>query len=168
MTVFKIINLHSARFDCTFGRGCPGICCHNGRPPVYADEAQRIDRILDRVLPLLRPVARALVSARGYLSRRHKAGQPMARVAAGWCVFFNEGCVLHRLGAAEGDAFRYKPWTCAVFPLSKDENGRWLVRQKGVDGEIWELPCLDPHSTAVPAAESLRSEVALVRAWEDR
>ena len=168
MSDFKVINLHTARFDCTFGRGCEGICCRNGRPPVYADEAERIDRILDDILPLLRPEARAVVTALGYLSRRRKAGQPMARVAAGWCVFFNRGCVLHTLGADEGDAFRYKPWVCAVFPLSKDAHGRWLVRQKGYAGEAWDLPCLDAQASTVAAAESLRDEVALVQAWEQR
>ena len=155
MSDFKVINLHTARFDCTFGRGCEGVCCRNGRPPVYADEAERIDRILDDILPLLRPEARAVVTALGYLSRRRKAGQPMARVAAGWCVFFNRGCVLHTLGAAEGDAFRYKPWVCAVFPLSKDARGRWLVRQKGYAGEAWDLPCLDAQASKVAAAVSL-------------
>ena len=93
-----ILNLDSARFDCTFGRGCEGVCCHNGRPPVHPEEAKRIDQQMDRILPLLRPPARDLVSQVGYLSRRRKAGQPMARVADGWCVFFNRGCVLHRLG----------------------------------------------------------------------
>jgi hypothetical protein len=168
MTAFKVINLHEARFECTFGRGCEGVCCRNGRPPVDASEAQRIEALLPRVLPLLRAQARAAVSEGGFLSRRRKSGERMARVVDGWCVFFNAGCVLHRLGAAEGDAFRYKPWTCAVFPLSPDARGRWIVRQKGYAGEIWELPCLDPGSTAVPAQESLREKLALVQAWEER
>lgn len=163
-----IVNLRTARFDCTFGRGCEGICCRNGRPPVYAEEAARIEAAAPRWLPLLREPARAVVEREGWLSRRRKAGQPMARVAGGWCVFFERGCVLHRLGAAEGDSFRYKPWTCAVFPLSKDDRGHWHVRQKGHDGEIWELPCLDPASTTVPAATSLQPEIALVTAWEHR
>jgi hypothetical protein len=120
---------------------------------------------MDRVLPLLRPLARDLVSQVGYLSRRRKAGQPMARVADGWCVFFNRGCVLHRLGEAEGDPFRYKPGTCSAFPLEADRRGRWHVRQKGYQGEIWDLACLDPDSSTVPAATSLRAEIALVQSW---
>jgi hypothetical protein len=131
---------------------------------VYADEAQRIDENLHRILPLLRPEARAAVDKAGYLSRRRKAGQPLARVVAGWCVFFNQGCALHRLGAIEGAAFRYKPWVCAVFPLAKDQRNRWYVRQKGYKGEIWELACLDPSASAVAAAVSLREEAALVEA----
>jgi len=160
-----VLNLESARFDCTFGRGCEGVCCRNGRPPVYAEEAARIDARLERILPLLRPAARELVGEAGYLSARRKAGQPLARVADGWCVFFNRGCVLHRLGEAEGDAFRYKPSVCAVFPLDTNGHGRWYVRQKGYEGEIWDLPCLDPAASAVPAATSLRAELALVQSW---
>lgn len=160
-----VLNLDSARFDCTFGRGCEGVCCRNGRPPVYAEEAARIDERIDRILPLLRPPARGLVSKVGYLSGRRKAGQPMARVADGWCVFFNQGCVLHRLGQAEGDPFRYKPAICSAFPLAMDSRGRWYVRQKGFEGEIWDLACLDPDSSTVPAAVSLRSEIALVQTW---
>jgi hypothetical protein len=163
-----VINLATARFECTFGRGCEGVCCRDGRPPVYADEAQRIDDNLHRILPLLRPEARAMVTGHGYLSRRRKAGMPMARVVAGWCVFFNRGCTLHRLGAAEGAAFRYKPGLCAVFPLAKDQPGRWYVRQKGYKRESWDLPCLDPESSNVPAAVSLQHETALVEDWESQ
>jgi Protein of unknown function (DUF3109) len=160
-----LLNLDSARFECTFDRGCDGVCCRDGRPPVYADEAQRIDDNLHRILPLLRPEARAMVARGGYLSRRRKAGQTMTRVVAGWCVFFNQGCALHRLGAAEGAAFRYKPWVCAVFPLAQDQRARWYVRQKGYKRELWDLACLDPASSAVPAAESLKEETTLVEEW---
>ena len=59
-------------------------------------------RNLHRILPLLRPEAGAAVDKGGYVSRRQKAGLPMTRVVAGWCVFFNQGCALHRLGSAEG------------------------------------------------------------------
>ena len=161
-----VLNLENARFDCTFGRGCEGLCCRNGRPPVYAEEVRRIDENLHRILPLLRPAARAALNKEGYLSRRIKAGQRLARVVGGWCVFFNQGCVLHRLGADEGAPFRYKPWTCAVFPLAKDARDRWYVRQKGYAGEIWDLPCLDPAASAVPAATSLQQEIGLVDDWE--
>ncbi len=161
-----MINLESARFECTFARGCDGVCCRDGRPPVYSDEVQRIDDNLDRILPLLRAEAREAVDDCGYLSRRRKAGQPLARVVAGWCVFFNDGCVLHRLGAEEGDAFRYKPGVCAMFPLAKDQRDRWYVRQKGYKAEKWNLACLDPRSSSVPAAVSLRHETELVEGWE--
>ena len=162
-----IVNIGEAKFDCTFGRGCDGICCRNGRPPVYADEIERIDANLEQLLPALRPEARVMVERDGYISRRRKAGQPMMRVAARWCVFFNQGCVLHRFGAAQGDAFRYKPWVCAVFPIDKDPKGRWYVRQKGFNGEIWDLPCLDPTATTVRAQDSLHAEIAVVERLAD-
>jgi Protein of unknown function (DUF3109) len=161
-----VLNLDSARFECTFGRGCEGVCCRNGRPPVYQDEAHRIGANLDRILPLLRPEARAVVRRSGYLSRRRKAGQRTARVVGGWCVFFNRGCVLHQLGAVEGTPFLYKPGVCAMFPLAKDRRDRWYVRQKGYKGEAWDLACLDPVSSGMPAATSLRYETALVEGWE--
>lgn len=162
----RVLNVETARFDCTFGRGCEGVCCRNGRPPVFPEEVRQIDGHLERILPLLRPEARTAVENGGYLSRRRKAGQSMARVVAGWCVFFNQGCALHRLGATEGAPFRYKPWICAVFPLAKDARDRWYVRQKDYKGEIWNLPCLDPRSSTVSAAISLQQEVALVEEWE--
>jgi len=159
---FAILNLEQARFECIYGRGCDGVCCRAGRPPVYTDDAARIDANLHRVLPELRPEARAMVEKEGYVSRRRKDGQPAMRVAAGWCVFFNQGCVLHRLGAEERDPLRYKPWACAVFPISRVGGGPWHVRQKGLLGEKWELGCLDPAATTVRAAESLRAEIAVV------
>ena len=134
MTSLPVLNLAEATFDCSFGRGCDGICCQNGRPSVYPEEQARIDKGLKKFLPHLRPEARALIEKEGYLSRRVKMGAPMmARPSKGWCVFFNEGCVLHKVGAEEGDKYRYKPSLCALFPLAKDENDQWYVRQHGVE-----------------------------------
>lgn len=159
-----LLNGEEARFDCIFGRGCEGICCRNGRPPVYPDERARIDGSLAAILPALRPEARALVEREGYLSRRVKAGgAPMLRVADGWCVFFHKGCVLHRAGEAEGDKFRYKPSACALFPLDRDRQGRWFVRQRGRPRERWDLFCLDPAASPLPAVASLQEEIALAR-----
>jgi Fe-S-cluster containining protein len=163
---FPILNAEQARFECTFGRGCEGLCCRNGRPMVYPEEAARIEPHLEELLPELRPEACEAVRKQGYLSRRRKSGQPMVRVVKGWCIFFNGGCVLHRLGAREGDAYRYKPWVCSVFPISRDGRGRWYVRQKGLFGEIWDLPCLDPPVSTVSARDSLQAEIALVERFE--
>jgi hypothetical protein len=161
-TELPVLNLAEATFECTFGRGCAGVCCQNGRPPVKAEEAERIDRNLHKFLPLLRPQARAVVEKDGYRSRRIKAGNPMLRVVSGWCVFFHQGCVLHKVGMEEGDKFRYKPAPCALFPLDHDDHGHWYVRQHGYKGERWaELFCLAPSNTTVPAAESLVEELAL-------
>src|SRR5207302_9027683 len=96
-----VLNQTEAKYECIFGRGCDGICCQNGRPPIYPEEKERLDASLDRILPLLRPGARAVIQKQGYLSRRLYDGLPIARVAGGWCVFFNQGCILHKLGAED-------------------------------------------------------------------
>lgn len=157
-----ILNLAVARFECTFGRGCEGVCCKDGRPLIYPEEIVLLDANRDKFLPLLRPEARAVVERKGYLMpRRVRLGQRVARSAGGWCVFFNQGCALHRLGADEGDKFKYKPAVCSLWPLQQDEHDRWYVRQKGYKGERWNLFCLDPSPTAPAAAETLRDELAL-------
>jgi len=84
----------------------------------------------------------------------------MVRVSGGWCVFFNQGCVLHKVGAADGDPFRYKPTQCALFPLEPDADG-WYVRQWGYRDEKWDLFCLNPAASPRPAVESLAGELAL-------
>ena len=155
-----VTNAATATFDCVFGRGCDGICCQNGRPSVGRAEQAAIRKVLTRVLPHLRPEARKLVKAEGFLSRRKKLGQPMLRVVGGWCVMFNGGCVLHKVGAEDGDAYQYKPTQCALFPLEKGEQG-WYVRQWGYDGEQWDLFCLNPKESKRPAVEGLDGELAL-------
>lgn len=157
-----VINGETARFECTYGRGCEGICCQQGRPPVDTAQQGRIDRLRKRWLPLLRPEARALVEKEGWLSKRVKAGDRMVRVSAKWCVFFNKGCVLHTLGAEDGDPMGYKPEACALFPLEKDDKGGWYVRQKGYKGEQWnELFCLAGKGETPLAVKSLACEMVL-------
>jgi hypothetical protein len=161
-TTLPVLNL-DVGYECIYGRGCDGICCQNGRPPVSAQEQQRIDDNLDKFLPHLSDEARKLVEKDGYLSKRIKAGMPMMRVVDGWCVFFNAGCVLHKVGAIEGDKFRYKPAPCSLFPLEQDDQDRWYVRQHGYKGEKWDLFCLAPGESAVSAAQSLAEEMALAQ-----
>lgn len=156
-----VINVAEAKFECVFGRGCDGICCQNGRPLVYPEEVERLGANLDKFLPELRPEARALVEKKGFLSNRTKLGLPIVRVQGGWCVFFNGGCVLHKVGAQEGDKYLYKPIACALFPVSKDEHDRWYIRQKGYKTEKWDLFCLDPQTSPVLARDSLKEEIAL-------
>lgn len=88
----------------------------------------------------------------------------MLRVVSGWCIFFNDGCVLHRLGLAEGDKFRYKPRACATFPLEHHAVRGWYVRQKGVLREAWDLRCLDPATTEAAASATLTEELTLIQA----
>jgi hypothetical protein len=162
-TSLPVINLSEAKFECIYGRGCDGICCRNGRPGVYPEEVERLDANMHKFLPHLRPEARRLIEAQGYVSNRRKGGLPMLRVVGGWCVFFHQGCVLHKVGAAEGDKYRYKPAPCALFPLAKTDAGEWYVRQKGVEGEVWDLFCLDPAASPRPATQSLREELEMAQ-----
>ncbi|HJZ60140.1 MAG TPA: DUF3109 family protein [Gemmataceae bacterium] len=162
-----VANANTATFECTFGRGCEGICCRNGRPSVDPDEQARINRVLARALPLLRPEAREVIEADGFVSNRTKLGQPMVRVAGGWCVFFNNGCVLHTLGAEDGAALQYKPSQCALFPLEQADDGDWYVRQWGYRGEQWDLFCLNPANTTVKGIESLAGELALAASFDE-
>jgi Fe-S-cluster containining protein len=156
-----VLNGEDATFECTFGRGCDGICCQNGRPMLYPDESERTKENLHKFLPEMRPESRKLVERDGFLSRRRRFGLPMIRVQGGWCVFFNRGCVLHKVGGAEGDVFKYKPIVCALFPLGKDENDQWYVRQWGYKGEKWDLFCLNPNNTSIRAVDSCAGELAL-------
>ena len=121
---------------------------------------------MPRVMPLLRPAARELIEAKGFVSARKKLGQPMVRVADGWCVFFNSGCVLHTVGAEDGDSYQYKPSQCALFPLERSDKGEWIIRQWGYDNEAWDLFCLNPANSTRPATDSLTSELALAARHE--
>jgi len=162
----SVINLSTAKFECIYGRGCDGICCKNGRPSVDAEEKKRIARVLRRALPHLRPEARDLIEQKGFTSKRTKLGMPMLRVVDGWCVFFNEGCVLHKIGAKDGDSYQYKPSQCALFPLDQNDDGEWYVRQWGYEDEEWDLFCLNPKATRVSAAKSLAAEIELAAKLE--
>src|ERR1700709_619376 len=65
-----LTNADTATFDCTFGRGCEGICCRNGRPSVTPAEQAAMASVLPRVLPLLRPEAKKVMEAEGFVSAR--------------------------------------------------------------------------------------------------
>jgi hypothetical protein len=167
MHSLNVVNFAEARFECTFGRGCDGICCREGRPPLSPEEIARIDAQLPRILEHLRPAARSAIERKGYRTRP-AAGEPRLRNADGWCVFFRDGCVLHKLGADEGDKYKYKPFYCAVFPLQDDDRGRWFVRQKGFNGEKWDLFCLDPANQTKLAAEALAEETQLAASYRPK
>jgi hypothetical protein len=155
----EIANAATATFECTFGRGCDGLCCQNGRPSLSPGERAAIEGNLDKFRPHLRPEARRVIEADGFLSNRRKLGQPMMRVVGGWCVFFNGGCVLHKVGLEEGDFTKFKPSQCVIFPLDQRPDGRWYVRQHGYEDEEWDLFCLDPKNSARPAVVSLAAEI---------
>jgi hypothetical protein len=157
-----VINLHKTTFECSYGRGCEGLCCRNGRPGVSPEEIRLLDANIAKFRPELRPEAREMIEEQGYLSNRVKEGRPMMRVLDGWRAFSNQGCVLHKIGAGEDDKYRYKPLLCSVFPLGQDHRGRWYVWQRGVNGEVWNLFCLEAGASQVPAAQSLQEEIDLV------
>ena len=156
----SVLNADTARFECVWP-GCGGACCRESRPPVSPGEAERIAKVVPRVLDRLRPAARRVVERGAWITKRVKEGRPMLAIAERYCVFYNEGCVLHVLGASEGDKNKYKPGTCITFPLDRDEHDRWYVRQHGIEGEQWtELACLDPDASDKLAIETLRDEIA--------
>ena len=103
-----------------------------------------------------------LIEKTGLVTKRIREGLPLAPVIDGWCVFFNEGCALHKAGAVEGDHLKYKPQQCAVFPLLWNDDGDWYVRQWNYQGEQWnDLFCLNPKNSTVKATESLKNELNL-------
>ncbi len=160
-----ISNLETAHFDCVFPT-CGGICCKNGRPPVETAEYARIAENLPKFLPHLRPEARAKIEKDGFISKRQKEGLPALAVSQGWCVFANEGCVLHKVGATEGDRWKYKPWRCIAFPLERSKSGKWHVRQWKLKGEAWDLFCLNPEESPKKPAESIAGEIDFVHELE--
>jgi hypothetical protein len=151
-------NLDQATFKCTFP-ACAGICCKNSRPPVEPDEQVNIDGHLDKFLPHLRSSARAHVEKNGWRTRRVKEGFPTIAVEGGWCVFANGGCTLQKVGMAEAAPWRYKPAACIRFPVKKTKGGSWYIRQWGYRGEDWDLFCLNPEESKVPARQSLVGEI---------
>jgi Fe-S-cluster containining protein len=162
LTLPVVTNLATATFDCSYGRGCDGICCKNSEPPVTPAEQRLLTEKMPLILPHLRPEARADLERNGFTGELHADGNPKLTLVNQWCVFFNSGCVLHKLGAAAGDAFALKPSACSMFPLEQNAHGEWYVRQWGVNDEEWDLFCLNPANSTRPAAESLGQEVEYV------
>jgi hypothetical protein len=160
-----IEGLDEARFECVYPT-CGGICCVTGRPPLEAGEAERSEQNMEKFLPHLRPEARDRVVKKGHLTNRRKEGLPALAVSKGWCVFFNEGCVLHKVGAEEGDKWKYKPWRCIAFPLERSGTKRWHVRQWKHRGEAWDLFCLNPRESRKTPRVTLKEEVQFVRDLE--
>ena len=158
----RLLNEKEATFECTFGRGCDGKCCQNGRPGLRPHEYRNIKKHLSRFKPFLRPEALRVIEAGDIVTRRTRSGLPLVPVQGGWCVFFNQGCVLHKVGALEGDPYKYKPIQCALFPLLYDDDGNWYVRQWGYKNEPWDdLFCLNPKESKKRAVDMLQSEMAL-------
>ena len=165
-----LLNAATARFVCTYGRGCDGICCKNSTPPVDPEKQQQINSILPLVLPLLRPGASKLISDIGYIDPEEAhEGNPSIRVEDEWCVFFNKGCVLHQVGADKGDSTLYKPVACYLFPIDHHSSGDWYIRQHGVDNEEWtELFCLAGTPDLPLAVSTLGFEMEMAAKQDDK
>ena len=160
----ELINLDTARYRCHFPT-CGGTCCKNGRPGLTPAESALIRKNLHKFLPLLKPQAAAKIRKTGFVTRRIKEGLPTMALFQGWCIFNHEGCVLQKVGMAEGEKWKYKPHLCVLFPLCYDHHKKhWYVRQKGFHGEVWDVFCLErtPQETT-PARESLKEEIAYLR-----
>lgn len=161
----EIEGLDTARFDCVYPT-CGGICCVNGRPPLEKGEAERIEKNLDKFLPYLRPEAVERIAKDGHLTKRKKEGLPALAISKGWCIFFNDGCVLHKVGSMEGDKWKYKPWRCVAFPLERIKPRQWHVRQWKLKGEAWDLFCLNPKESPKKARETLKEEIEFAKDLE--
>ena len=163
----NVVNLENATFECIYGRGCDGICCREGEPPVGPSEAATIDAVLQRVLPMLRPEARAMIDADGFLGEPHANGEPKLKVSDGWCVCSSTraACCI-KSGPQMARPFRYKPSACSLFPLYKGDDENWHVRQWGHDGEEWDLFCLDPKHSRKRAADTLGPEMELAQKFD--
>jgi hypothetical protein len=165
-TRLKVLNLDTARFKCVYPT-CGGGCCKDSRPPVDPGEDKRIKQNLKKFLPMLRPRARRVIESRGYRTARKKEGRQMLAVVDHYCVFWNDGCVLHKVGAAEGDKNRYKPGTCITFPMDQSDSGDWYVRQWGTEGEEWTtLDCLNPKASKRKPVDTLTEELAFIERVE--
>jgi hypothetical protein len=164
-TKLKLLNEGTATFTCVWP-SCGGACCKESRPPISPREAAKVRANMHRFLPHMRPEAKALAERGRWLTHRIKSGFRTLAVVDRYCVFYAEGCALHKAGAAEGDKNAYKPSTCITFPLDRDAHDRWYVRQKGFADEGWDLPCLDPASSPADAKDSLREEIAFVERLE--
>lgn len=160
-----VVNVATATFECVFPT-CGGLCCKQSRPPVEPAEAARITKVLPRVLGDMRPSARKAVEKNGFLTKRIKSKRQMISINDEYCVFYNQGCVLHRLGGLEGDTTKYKPWVCTAFPLDTDPKGNWEVRQWGRKGEEWDLFCLDPKASEKKAVKTLAFEIDFIGGLE--
>jgi len=154
-----VLNIETARFACVYP-SCGGACCKESRPPIEPGEDARIRENLPKFLPLMRPGARRRAERSDFRTARSKAGRPMLAVVDRYCIFWNDGCVLHKVGATEGDKNRYKPSTCITFPLDEARDGEWYVRQWGAYDEGWDLACLDPKASQRMPSESLAEEIA--------
>ncbi len=54
------------------------------------------------------------------------------------------------------------------FPLARDENDQWYVRQWGYKEEDWNLFCLHPEARTPAAGTTLQEEIELARMYTEQ
>ncbi|MGC5582839.1 hypothetical protein ACPYOC_00650 [Ornithinimicrobium sp. W1665] len=122
----------TSRWNCIFGRGCPGIeadrpdagCCTLGAHLTDDDDLARVGRAVDRLGPS-RWERHATGTEEGWHVR--DGGSATTRVVDGACVFLNgpdfpggPGCALHGLALAEGvEPLTTKPDVCWQLPVRR-------------------------------------------------
>lgn len=146
---------------------CRGQCCRFGAV-VELSQAQVIEALLPRLLPLIRPEARRLVrrlgwSFKGTVRERYAAGETLqtaSRVVRDRCVFVMDqeagGCALHALALEDGvEVTRYKPRECVLFPLNGMREGELYVH-------TWAgYPCTADAASHPTALHTLQDELSL-------
>jgi hypothetical protein len=146
-------------------RACRHACCKDGAV-IGTPRINKIERLLPRLFPLMRPEAVAMVKSKGFhvaavftrsdMSTDHE--HHYIRTVNGKCVFLNYddsgGCVLQKYGAMNNMKYKLKPVGCRAFPF--DLIGNRLTVYK------WKcLPCLDDakNRTAPPIYTTCRNEL---------
>ncbi len=164
-TSLPVVNLSEATFECIYGRGCDGLCCQNGRPGVYPEEVQRLDANLSKFLPELRPEARQTHRIER-LPEQPPQGRPADAARRRRLVrLLSQGLRAAQGRRRRGRQVPLQARACALFPLAKNDAGEWYVRQWGVEGEEWDIFCLNPQASPRPAAESLQEEIRLAEQY---
>lgn len=147
---------------------CGGRCCRFGAI-VNMAQAERITTLVPRLLPLIRPAARRVISRLGWSfkgtvrERYADTDEPYtaSRVVAERCVFVMDaqsgGCALHALALEDAQAVQfYKPLECVLFPLNGVVDGRVHVH-------AWPgYPCTTDAPSHPPAYQTLRAELGIM------
>jgi hypothetical protein len=146
-------------------RACRHACCRYGAV-IGTVRIKKINRLLPKLFPLMRPEAVTTVMKKGFhlatvftrsdMNPNHD--HHYMRTVKGRCVFLNYdddgGCVLQKYSAVNNIKFKLKPVGCWAFPF--DLIGNRLVVYK------WKnLPCLDDsrNKKAPPIYKTCKNEL---------
>jgi hypothetical protein len=148
---------------------CKHACCRYG---AVMDSARirKIERLLPRLYPLMRPESVNIVRKKGFylgsvfsrsdMDPRYKHHN--LRTVKGRCVFLSYdnsgGCVLQKYCEINNIKYKLKPEGCFAFPID-------CIRNKLVVYKWKELPCLDDSNNvnALPMYKTCKNE--LIDIW---